>query len=65
MWIHYLLQILDYPAFREKIEKRIISFIHTNSPTCKENILALIDMQSEYINAKNADFTENRYAIRR
>lgn len=53
----------DYPVFMEKIENLIIAFIHSNTPQCTKNILALIEMQLEYINATHDEFAENRYAI--
>lgn len=52
----------DYPVFMEKIENLIIAFIHSNTPQCTKNILALIEMQLEYINATHDEFAENRYA---
>lgn len=55
-----LQQITDFPFLREKIENTIISFIHGNSPTCKKNVLVLIEMQSVYMNTRHEEFVVNR-----
>lgn len=52
----------EYPVFREKIENLITGFIHSNTPQCTKSILALIEMQLEYINAKHDELSENGYA---
>lgn len=54
---------MDYPAFRKTIKNSIIAYIHANTQSCTNNILALIDMQAEYINAKHDEFIENQFAI--
>lgn len=51
----------EYPAFRDTIESLIIEFIHSNKERCTKSILELIDMQSDYVNAKYNEFAENGY----
>lgn len=52
-----------YPVFRQKIENSIETYIHSNTPKCIEHILALVDMQSVYINATDDDLSEAKYVI--
>lgn len=54
-----LIKISNYPNLRGDIENNIISFIHTNAPKYKQNILSLTEMEIAYMNYKHEEFMNN------
>lgn len=54
-----MIKISHYPNLRDYIENNIISFIHTNGPKYKRNVLSVTEMEIAYMNCKHEEFMNN------